>query len=139
MTGQSVVDTLERASVRGDLNAGIYGRLFALHPEMETQFIRDTDGAVRGEMLARVFEIIIDVAEGRAWAARMIQCEFVTHDGYGVPPDVFGVFFRVVAAEIEAVPGADWSATDTVAWEKLLTTLNWFATHSDQSLAVPVG
>ncbi len=139
MTVQPVIRTLEAAAAHGDLTARVYRRLFARHPEMEAQFVRDKDGSVRGEMLAKVFEIILDVADGQPWAARMIQCEVVTHDGYGVPPEVFGIFFRVVADEIESVLGDDWTGADAAAWAMLLTRLEWFATHSDQSLAVPVG
>jgi hemoglobin-like flavoprotein len=139
MTADAVVRTLEAASAHGDLTERVYRRLFARHPEMEAQFIRDKDGSVRGEMLAKVFEIILDMADGQPWAARMIQCEVVTHDGYGVPPDVFGIFFQVVADEIEALLGADWTAIDAAAWAALLARLDWFATHPDQTLAVPVG
>jgi hypothetical protein len=106
---------------------------------MEAQFIRDKDGSVRGEMLAKVFEVILDMVDRRDWAARMIQCEVVTHDGYGVPPEVFGVFFGVVAEEIEAVLGDDWTADDAGAWRRLLADLDWFATHPDQSLPLPLG
>ena len=139
MTVQPVIRTLEAAAAHGDLTERVYRRLFARHPEMEAQFVRDTDGSVRGEMLAKVFEIILDMADGQPWAGRMIQCEVVTHDGYGVPPDVFGIFFQVVAAEIEALLGDDWTAADAAAWSRLLTQLEWCATHPDQSVAVPVG
>ncbi len=135
----TIVNTLELASAHGDLTDRVYRRLFALHPEMEAQFVRDTDGSVRGEMLAKVFEIILDVAEGQAWAARMIQCEVVTHEGYGVPPEVFGIFFQVVADEIKDVLGDRWLDEEAAAWTALLAKLDWFATHADQSLAVPVG
>ncbi len=135
----AVVQTLEAAAAHGDLTDRVYRRLFARHPEMEAQFVRDKDGSVRGEMLAKVFEIILDMADGQPWAARMIQCEVVTHDGYGVPPEVFGIFFRVVADEIAAVLDAEWTTADTAAWAELLARLEWFATHPDQSVAVPVG
>jgi hemoglobin-like flavoprotein len=139
MSVQPVIGTLEAAALHGDLTERVYRRLFARHPEMEAQFVRDKDGSVRGEMLAKVFEIILDMAEGQPWAARMIQCEVVTHDGYGVPPDVFGVFFQVVADEIEALLGDAWTAADAAAWASLLKQLDWFATHPDQSLPLPVG
>ena len=130
--------TLEVAAAQGDFTNRVYRRLFLRHPDMEDQFVRDKDGSVRGEMLAKVFEVILDMADDQPWAARMIQCEVVTHDGYGVPPEVFGVFFQVVADEIETLLGADWTAADAAAWATLLTRLDWFVTHSDQSLAIPV-
>jgi hemoglobin-like flavoprotein len=135
----AVVRTLEAVAIHGDLTERVYRRLFARHPEMEAQFIRDKDGSVRGEMLAKVFEVVLDMADGQPWAARMIQCEVVTHDGYGVPPEVFGIFFQVVADEIEVLLGDDWTAADAAAWATLLARLEWCATHSDQSLMLPVG
>lgn len=139
VTVQPVIDTLEAAARHGDLTARIYRRLFTLHPAMEDQFVRDRDGSVRGEMLAKVFEVILDMADGQPWAARMVQCEVVTHDGYGVPPEVFGVFFQVVADEVRALLGNAWTSAHTDAWATLLRQLDWFATHPDQSLASPVG
>jgi hemoglobin-like flavoprotein len=139
MTVQPVVRTLEAASAHVDLTERVYRRLFARHPDMEAQFVRDKDGSVRGEMMAKVFEVILDMADGQPWAARMIQCEVVTHDGYGVPPEVFGIFFQVVADEIEVLLGDDWTAADAAAWATLLARLEWCATHSDQSLMLPVG
>jgi hemoglobin-like flavoprotein len=86
MTFQPVIRTLEAAAAHGDLTDRVYRRLFALHPEMEAQFVRDKDGSVRGELL-----------------------------------------------------GDTWTATDAAAWATLLKQLDWFATHPDQSIPVPVG
>ena len=139
VTLQPVINTLEAAARHGDVTERVYRRLFTLHPEMEAQFVRDKDGSVRGEMLAKVFEIVLDMADGRPWAARMIQCEVVTHDGYGVPPEVFGIFFRVVADEVKALSGEAWTPAAAAAWAALLKQLDWFANHPDQSLASPFG
>jgi hemoglobin-like flavoprotein len=128
--------TLERAAaVGGDMTAPVYARLFAAQPDMEALFVRDTNGAVRGEMLARVFEMMLDFIDRRAYAAQMIQCEVVTHDGYGVPPPVFGVFFGVVAETVRETLAAEWTAEADAAWRTLLTDMSWFAAHPDQTLA----
>ncbi len=125
--------TLELAAERvHDLTPLVYRRLFAQHPEMEAQFIRDTQGLVKGEMLSRVFEAILDFAGERRYAAHLIQCEVVTHDGYGVPPDVFRIFFRTVADTLHEVLGADWTPAIDTAWRKLLAELDYFVTHPDQ-------
>ena len=87
----------------------VYARLFRDHPEMEALFVRDVDGGVRGEMLTRVFEAILDFIDRGHFAATLIQCEVVTHEGYGVPPDVFGVFFNTVAETFEEILGPAWS------------------------------
>ncbi|MDB5479821.1 MAG: hypothetical protein JWO83_874 [Caulobacteraceae bacterium] len=134
MDASLIERSLEIAAERdADLTPRVYARLFADHPEMEAMFVRDTNGAVRGEMLARVFEMILDFIDRRAYAAQMIQCEVVTHEGYGVPPDVFGVFFGKVADTLREVVGADWTPAVEAAWREMLDQMNWFATHPDQS------
>jgi hemoglobin-like flavoprotein len=139
MDAPLIEHTLERAAaLGGDLTADVYARLFAAHPEMEPLFVRDTNGAVRGEMLARVFEMMLDFIDRRAYAARMIQCEVVTHDGYGVPPSVFAAFFIVVADTIRETLGAEWTGEAERAWRSLLADLTWYSTHPDQTLAPAV-
>ncbi len=133
-----IVLSLERVGeVGGDITPLVYARLFAEHPDMEALFARDRDGSVKGEMLARVFDAILDFIDRRAYAARMIQCEVVTHEGYGVPPEVFGLFFATVGATVAEVLDAEWTAAMAGAWTRLLADLDWYATHSDQTLAAP--
>ena len=132
--------TLEIAAEReADLTPRVYARLFAAHPEMEALFVRDTNGAVRGEMLARVFEMILDFIDRRAYGAQMIQCEVVTHEGYGVPPEVFGVFFGTVADTLREILDADWTPAVDASWRAMLEQMNWFATHPDQSATQSAG
>src|SRR6185437_12316396 len=90
--------SLELMAKRGDPTAAVYGRLFAEQPQMQALFWRDADGAIKGEMLSRVFEAILDFIGERRYADHMIGCEIVTHEGYDVPREVFATFFRVVAA-----------------------------------------
>jgi hemoglobin-like flavoprotein len=103
---------------------------------MEALFVRDTNGAVRGEMLARVFEMVLDFIDRGAYAAHMIQCEVMTHDGYGVPPEVFPVFFDVVAAAVAEGAGPRWTPEMHSAWQDLLGKLRWYATHPGETAAV---
>ena len=122
--------TLELAADLGaDLTPRVYERQFAAHPEMEALFIRDTNGSVRGEMLARVFEMILDFIDRRAYAVQMIQCEVVTHDGYGVPPQVFGLFFATVADTLKDSLGAAWTGEMDGAWREMIREMS--------SLAIP--
>ena len=118
-----VLRTLEAAAERECFTEDVYSRLFERDPEVEALFIRDRDGGVRAEMLAKVWEILIDVAERREWAARMIQCEVVTHEGYGVPPDVFGNFFDTVAETVREGALA-WGSEEDRAWSDLLATVH---------------
>jgi hemoglobin-like flavoprotein len=100
---------------------------------MEPLFFADRNGQVRGEMLARVIEAILDFSGERKYAATLIQTEVVTHAGYDVPPDVFGVFFGTVAGTLRDLIGEAWTADIDAAWTRLLAELDWYVTHPDQS------
>ena len=68
--------SLEIAAERaGDLTPRVYGVLFEQQPAMQANFWRDTNGLVRGEMLMRVFEAILDFIGERKYAHHLIQCE----------------------------------------------------------------
>ena len=129
-----VEQSLQLAAERcTDLTPLVYARLFAAHPEMEALFWRDKNHAIKGEMLARVFEIILDfIGEGH-YAAQMIQCEVVTHSQYDVPPEVFRTFFGTVEATIREVLGDSWTAEIDAAWRKLLDDLDYYVLHTDQA------
>jgi hemoglobin-like flavoprotein len=134
MDADLIVETLEMAADRcTDLAPLVYRRLFLDHPGMETLFSRDRNDAVKGEMLARVIEAILDFVGDRRYAARLIQCEVITHAGYDVPPSVFGVFFDIVADTIRDLLGADWSEEMGEAWNRTLTSLHYYASHPDQT------
>ena len=108
MSPNPIATSLELVSRRcPDLTPFVYARLFAEHPEMKALFWRDTTNAIKGEMLAKVFEIILDFIGDNHYAANMIQCEVVTHAGYDVPPDIFRVFFGTVAATVRELLGAE--------------------------------
>lgn len=121
------------AEVHEDLTPFVYERLFAVHPEMEILFFRDRNGQIRGEMLTRAFEAILDFVGDRRWAHTLIQTEVVTHAGYDVPPDVFAVFFGTVAETIKAEIGEAWTANTDGAWSRLLSELDWYVKHPDQA------
>jgi len=126
--------SLELAAERGgDLTPAVYARLFAENPEMEPLFIRDTNHAVKGEMLARVIEAILDFIGERKYSAHLIQCEVITHDGYGVPPAVFAVFFGTLARTLRDVVGADWTPEIDAAWTRLLADLDYYVANPDQA------
>lgn len=134
MPSNPIVNSLELVSERcGDLTPLVYERLFAAYPQMNALFWRDTTGAIKGEMLAKVFEIILDFVAENHFASNMIQCEVITHSGYDVPPDVFAVFFAIVARTIREQLGEDWTPEIDQAWNKLLRDLDFFVTHPDQN------
>jgi hypothetical protein len=63
----------------------------------------------------------------------------VTHEGYGVPPEVFGVFFVTVADTLREIVGAEWTPAVDEAWREMLRQMDWFATHPDQSASQSAG
>src|SRR6185312_17559724 len=96
-----ILGSLEAAAQSaGDLTERVYARLFERQPAMRALFWRDTDDAIKGEMLARVFEAIIDFVGERRYAHRLIQCEVITHESYDVPRDVFATFFCIVGKPV---------------------------------------
>ncbi len=129
-----VIRSFEIAAERcEDLTPVVYPMLFAAHPEMERLFFRDAEThAVRGEMLARVIEAIIDFVGERHYARTLIQCEVVTHAGYDVPPEVFSTFFAFVRHAVRDVAAADWTPAMDAAWERTLAALVYYAEHDDQ-------
>jgi len=134
MRADLIVESLELAAERcEDLTPLVYARLFVEQPQMEALFWRDSNGAIKGEMLARVIEAILDFVGERLYASRLIQCEVVTHAGYDVPPEVFGVFFGVVAATLQELLEEAWTAPIDAAWTQLLADLDFYVKHPDQS------
>jgi hemoglobin-like flavoprotein len=116
--------SLELLAEHGDPTRAVYARLFAEQPQMQPLFWRDEDGKIRGEMLARVFDAILDFIGPRRYADHMIGCEIVTHEGYDVPREVFATFFGVVAATAREIVGPDWTPAMDSAWRELLAELD---------------
>jgi len=130
---QAIEASLEIAAERGgDLSPRVYDLLFDRQPHMQALFWRDTNGAVKGEMLMRVFEAILDFIGERRYADHLIQCEVVTHEGYDVPREVFATFFGVVAEVVCETCGPDWSPAMAAAWRTMLADLDYYVTRSEQ-------
>lgn len=104
----------------------VYRRLFAMHPHMEPYFWRDTNGAIKGEMLSRTFSAILDFVGDRRYAGHMIGTEMVTHEGYDVPREVFSSFFGVVRDATREVLGPAWTPDMDGAWEDMLFEIQTF-------------
>jgi hemoglobin-like flavoprotein len=118
-----IAQSLELVAERhGDPAPQIYARLFAAFPETEALFVRDTTGAVRGEMLAVAFQCVLDV--GGAYAANLIRTERVNHEGVGVPFEAFGQFFPIVMETCRELAGDAWTPQTDAAWASLLTELD---------------
>lgn len=132
-----IVESLALAGERaGDLTPRVYALLFARQPEMEVLFWRDTKGAIRGEMLMRVFEAILDFIGERRYADHMIEAEVITHEGYDVPRAVFATFFGVVAEVVKEACGREWTPAMASAWRRLLVDLDTYVNRGVAAEAV---
>jgi hemoglobin-like flavoprotein len=118
---RAIERSLELAGERGgDLTPGVYATLFQRQPAMEALFWRDKTGAIKGEMLMRVFETILDFVGERRHADHLIGSEAITHEGYEVPRDVFVTFFSVVHEAVREACGAEWTQAMARAWRQML-------------------
>jgi hemoglobin-like flavoprotein len=124
-SGNLIQHSFELAAARcDDLTPLVYRRLFREHPEAEAMFRREGGDLVRGSMLALTIEAVLDFAGERSGPFRMIGCEVVSHDAYGTPRELFGMFFRVIADSLREILGSDWSPEIDDAWTKLLAQIH---------------
>ncbi len=131
-----IVRSLEIAAERaGDLTGRVYERLFERQPEMRSLFWRDSDGAIKGEMLSRVFEAILDFVGARRYAHRMIQSEAINHEGLDVPREAFRTFFEIVCDAVAEACGAEWTAAMAAAWRRMLNQLDFYMRSSGDYVA----
>ncbi|MFC3078703.1 globin domain-containing protein [Phenylobacterium terrae] len=130
--------SLELAAERcEDLTPLVYARMFERHPEMKPHFWRDTDDAIKGEMLSRTFAALLDFVGQRTYADHMILSEMVTHEGYDVPRQVFATFFGFVRDAVREAAGADWTVEFDRAWVELLAQIDDYIAAASAPLLQP--
>lgn len=113
--------TFERVLEKcGDPAPLIYDRLFALRPDFRSLFDMDTDGGVRGSMLATCFEAILGLVEGAETQRVIISAARFSHGGYGVLDAEFDLMFTAIRDVFRDLLGADWSPSEEAEWGKLL-------------------
>ncbi len=121
----AIESSLEIAAERGgDLTGRAYAVLFAREPQLYALFSRDADCAIKGEMLAKVIESVLDFVGERRYADYLIEAEAANHEAYEVPRAVFARFFRILADVVRETCGADWTNAMDVAWSETLTHLD---------------
>jgi hemoglobin-like flavoprotein len=135
--GELVTASLERAAARcEDLTPLVYERLFRAHPETRTMFRTEGSALVKGSMLELALEAILDFAGARKAAHRMIYCEVQSHEAYGTPHDLFGVFFNVIADCVRDLLGNEWTPETEAAWRQLLAELDRYVKDAIQALEI---
>jgi hypothetical protein len=91
---------------------------------MEPLFIRDTTGAVRGEMLAVALQCLFDLLGPGQYAGHLIATELVNHDSWDVPRAAFVRFFPIVMETCRDLLGEAWTAEMDAAWAALLARID---------------
>lgn len=118
---EAIHRSLEAAAVElGDPTERIYARLFERAPELEALFVLDADGGVRGEMLSRTLESVLNIAQDDELSKQLLQAEFLNHCGYGVPAEQFATLFDVIHAEVRDSLGTAWTDEFEAAWQVVL-------------------
>jgi hemoglobin-like flavoprotein len=121
----TILSSLEVAAARGgDLTPRVYEVLFAREPQLRELFWRDTDGVIKGEMLMKVIEAILDFIGDRRYAHHLISAEAMNHEGFSVPRTVFATFFGVVFEVVRETCGVDWTDAMAAAWGRTLVDLD---------------
>ncbi len=120
-----VLHSFELAAARcEDLTPLVYRRLFREHPEAEPLFRSEGGELVKGSMLALAIDAILDFASERSGNFRLIECEAISHDGYGTPRQLFASFFPVIANSLREVLDGEWSAEIDAAWRQCLADID---------------
>ena len=121
---EAIESSLEIAAERGgDLTQRVYAALFAREPQLHDLFSRDGNDAIKGEMLMKVIEAILDFVGERRYADYLIGAEAANHEAYEVPRAAFAAFFRIVADVVREMCDADWTNAMEAAWSGALTDL----------------
>jgi hemoglobin-like flavoprotein len=129
-----IVASLELAAERcEDLTPLVYERLFRERPETRALFRTEGSTLVKGSMLELALDAVLDFAGERKAAHRMIFCEVQSHAAYGTSPELFNVFFAVIADTVRELIGAGWTAEIDRAWRVLLDELDRYVKDAVQA------
>jgi hemoglobin-like flavoprotein len=124
MDAALITRSLELVAERGDPAPLVYARLFAAYPDMERLFVRDTNGLVRGNMLAEAINGILDFIDRDSYGGNLMRIEIVNHENLGVPRDVFPTFFTAMRDTFAEMLGSDWDGETDAAWRALLARID---------------
>jgi hemoglobin-like flavoprotein len=131
----AIVASLELAAERcEDLTPLVYERLFRERPETRKMFRTQGSDLVKGSMLELSLEAILDFAGERKASHRLIFCEVQSHDAYGTSPELFNVFFTVIADTVRDLLGSDWSPAMDAAWRRLREDLDRYVSDAIRAM-----
>ncbi|MBI3437604.1 MAG: globin [Proteobacteria bacterium] len=109
------------SELHGDPTDAVYAQLFQRRPDLEALFVLDRTGVIRGNMLAHVFEALMDMEAAQTYGLHFFQSERVTHEsGLGVVSDDYDTFLALVRDTIRAMLGDEWTPDVDAAWRTAL-------------------
>jgi hemoglobin-like flavoprotein len=120
MTDDAVIRSLEAAAGQGDPGPVVYARLFAAHPELESLFVRDRDGSVRGHMFQEMINALIDLRGANVYGANLFRIERVNHEQLGVKPELYPAIFAILRDVVRDMAAQAWTDEMERAWSDLL-------------------
>ena len=120
MRAELIMEALERGSVAGDPSPAVYARVFAVHPEMESLFVRDRDGSVRGHMFQEMILALIDYLGPNTYGGNLFRIEHTNHENLGVPPHIYPLVFDALRDELKLRLKSDWTSEMDSTWSDLL-------------------
>jgi hemoglobin-like flavoprotein len=130
-----IVESLELAAERcEDLTPLVYEQLFRVRPETRALFRTDPKDLIKRSMLQLALDAILDFAGERKAAHRLIFAEVQSHDGYGTSPELFNVFFAVIADVVRDLLRDDWSPAMDAAWRKLQVELDRYVNDAIRAM-----
>jgi hemoglobin-like flavoprotein len=112
----------------------VYEQLFRVRPETRGLFRTDPKDLIKGSMLQLALDAILDFAGERKAAHRLIFAEVQSHDGYGTSPELFNVFFAVIADVVRDLLRDDWSPAMDAAWRKLQIDLDRYVNDAIRAM-----
>ena len=124
--------SIELVAERGDPAPLVYARLFATYPDMKALFVRDTNGSIRGNMLAEALTALIDFAGSNSYGGNLFRAEIVNHEHLGVPPVNFMLFFTVMRDTFAELLGVQWTPEIDAAWGEVLASIRNTLCHPGQ-------
>lgn len=108
----------------GDPASLVYAELFRRNPELESLFLPDTNGDVRGEMLFQAFDLLLRAEAGDQTCDVLVRANRFAHDGYGVSEAQFNAFFSVMRDVTKQVLGPDWTEKINRQWTEAIERLS---------------
>ncbi len=124
MASDAVIESLEQVAEIGDPAPAVYKRLFAEFPELESLFVRDRDGAVRGHMFQEMIRALMDMRGNGLYGANLLQVERVNHEQLGVRPETYPAIFRILRDVMRDMLAASWTGQMEDAWNELLSLID---------------